>query len=857
MTRAKLTSLLAGLLCVFVGAGSVLAAETKSETYVVLVGISQYADPQIKPRPRAETDAKALYDVLTDKKLGGVDAAHIRLLLGQPDPQRHSQPATRDNILKALRWVVKEARREDHVIFAFLGQGGPFADRACYFASDSAFKGLKNTVAAGDIEHELEKLKSHQFCAFLDVNFRGYDSKGEPVADTIRDNRLYQEYLGTEENTTVTGRVLFLATDGFTQSLDLPNQGLFTKVIVDGLKGAADKDGYEPDGVVTVDELAEYISKQLPELARTHGKTRDEQHQLHFVHRTRASNFVLTRNPGAAPTVEERLAKLAALAKKGELPKELVEEGQKLLSRMPKLNAQRALRRNYQSLVDGRLTVEEFTTKRNEILAETKLKRSAALSYASKVIQATQQVRDNYVREVSQGELVENALRGLYRRIEEPIPPEIRERLDNARNLNEEELTTLLTDVRERLGKREDLANNKDLDISLQRMLGKLDPYTTYIDSDMLARFKQDTDGRFTGIGIQINTPARDIMQVVTPLKGSPAYRAGLKAGDIITKITREVDSEGRPLDQPEEIPTKGLRLDEAVKRILGKPGTKLKLTVEREGVGSLEFEITRAVIEVETILGVRRKDDDEWDYWIDPASKICYIRVTSFARNTSRDLGRVISRLEKTGIKGLILDLRFNPGGLLTSAVEVSDLFIDDGRIVTIRPRVGRETPYFGEHYGSKLNFPMVCLVNGLSASGSEIVAACLQDHKRALVIGERSYGKGSVQNIQSFEGGELKMTTASFWRPNEKNLNRSSTSGKESDDWGVTPDKGYLVKLENRERDQLAKYLHDTEIIPRRDIPPKEAKNDFKDRQVEAALDYLRGQLKTASKSPTKKAG
>jgi C-terminal peptidase prc len=566
---------------------------------------------------------------------------------------------------------------------------------------------------------------------------------------------------------------------------------------------------------------------------------------------------VLTRNPAVAASVEERLAKLAALAKKGDISKEFASEGQKLLSGMPKLSAQRSLRRNYQSLVDGKLSVEEFTTKRDEILAGTKLKRAAALQYASKVIQATQQVRDNYVKEVNQGDLVEGAIRGLYRRAEEPIPADLKERIEGARTLNEEELTALLADARERLGKREDLANHKDLDISLQRMLTKLDPYTTYIDSEMLARFKQDTDGQFTGIGIQINTPARDVLQVVTPLKGSPAYRAGLKAGDIITKIVREVDSEGRPLEQPEEVPTKGLRLDEAVKKILGKPGTKIKLTVEREGVGSLDFEITRARIEVETVLGVRRKDDDEWDYWLDPTNKICYVRLTSFARNTSRDLARVVSRLEKTEIKGLILDLRFNPGGLLTSAVEISDLFIDDGTIVTIRPRVGREQPYFGEHYGSKLNFPMVCLVNGLSASGSEIVSACLQDHKRAVIIGERSYGKGSVQNIQSFEGGELKMTTASFWRPNGKNLNRSSTSGKDSDEWGVTPDPGFVVKLENRERDQLFKYLHDAEIIPRRDVTAKETKGDFKDRQVETALDYLRGQIKTAAKAPLKKAG
>src|SRR5262249_721759 len=294
-------------------------------------------------------------------------------------------------------------------------------------------------------------------------------------------------------------------------------------------------------------------------------------------------------------------------------------------------------------------------------------------------------------------------------------------------------------------------------------------------------------------------------------------------------------------------------------KNIQGKPGTKVKLTVEREGAGSLEIEVARDIIEVETVLGHRRKDDDEWDYWIDQANHIAYVRLTSFARNTARDRSKLMARLDKKGIRGFILDLRFNPGGLLTSAVEISDLFIDDGLIVTIRPRGAREQPYVGEHAGSYLNFPMVCLVNGLSASGSEIVSACLQDHKRALIIGERSYGKGSVQNIQPFEGGELKLTTASFWRPNGKNLNKSSTTGKDSDEWGVSPDKGYAVKLENRERDQLQKAHRDAEIIPRRDLPPKEteAKSDFRDRQLDSALEYLRGQIKTASRTANKKAG
>jgi len=206
-----------------------------------------------------------------------------------------------------------------------------------------------------------------------------------------------------------------------------------------------------------------------------------------------------------------------------------------------------------------------------------------------------------------------------------------------------------------------------------------------------------------------------------------------------------------------------------------------------------------------------------------------------------------------------MILDLRFNPGGLLGSAVFVSDLFIDDGRIVSIRPRVGKEYKYDGESANSYTNFPMVVLVNGFSASGAEIVAACLQDHGRAKVMGTRSYGKGSVQSISNFEGGKLKMTTASYWRPSGKNINKSSTAGKEDDEWGVSPDKGFVLKLPTGEREELFEHLHDSEIIPRKDVSPKEPKKEFKDRQLEMALDYLRNQIKVGKtgSAVAKKAG
>jgi len=327
--------------------------------------------------------------------------------------------------------------------------------------------------------------------------------------------------------------------------------------------------------------------------------------------------------------------------------------------------------------------------------------------------------------------------------------------------------------------------------------------------------------------------------------------------------VTRELDSEGNRLDQPEVLSTKGLPLSEAVSKI--QSATRVKLLIKREGADNpLEFDVARGSVEVESVLGVRRKADDAWDYVIDSANGICYVRLTSFASKTYRDLKRVVNDLSKQpGIKGFVLDLRFNPSGMLDSAVKICDLFMDDGLIVTIRPRDDKEKGYGAPYLNLDKRFtafPMACLVNGGSASGSEIVAACHQNNGRADVVGELSYGKGSVQNGQPYKptGADIKTATATFWRQSGKNLNRSSTKGREDEEWGVMPNPGYTVKITTKERDDLMEALRDAEIIPRRDLPPKGQKLEFKDRQLEKALEYVRGQIKMTSRVPaSRKAG
>ena len=854
-------------LALSVFAPAVRAAEEKpAPPFVVLVGIDQYQDKQIKPRQHAEADARALYDLFTSKDHHlGAAPENVKLLLGKKDPKRPSEEATRANILKALHWLEKSANKDSLVVFAFFGQGAPIGERSGYFAVDSTFKNrAKDAVASGDIEQVVDKLTSQRFVAFVDVNFLGFDAGKETPPDPNLQN-FYKEFLGKDDDNpkiTAPSRAVFLANAGLKPSLDLDKHGVFARVLLDGLKGKADADGYEPDGNVTVGELAKYVRKELHNLAVEMGKTDEEKGQTPVILEGQTQDFIVALNPATHPKAQQRLERFAKIAKENELPKELAEEGRNLLARMPKLEARQSIRKAYQKLADGTIDVAKFQAERKAILDETVLTERDAGNYAITVMRAIGKVREQFVKDTQKGELVAMAVTGMYKNIDEQVPSAVKEKVGKAKEMKEADLIKLLTEARRHLGKREDLAKGKDITYSLHAMLSKLDKHTDYIDPEMVTRMNNDLRGHFFGIGVQIRkNNIKDQLQVVTPIINSPAYKAGMRANDLITKIIREVDSEGKPLDTPEELPTKGMSTEDAVKKILGKQGTKIKLLVEREGNEKpLEFNLLRGKVEVESVMGAKRNADDSWNYVVDPENKICYVRLTQFSHNTYRDLERVMRDLYKVGIKGFVLDLRFNPGGLLDSAVKISDLYIDDGLVVSIRPRNGPETSYVGRSGGDYTAFPMVCLVNGYSASASEIVSACLQDHGRAIVLGTRSYGKGSVQTIHPFEtGGLLKLTTATFWRPSNRNLNKSSTGGKDEDEWGVSPSGGFDIKLSTKELNDLQDHMRDAEII--RGPTPTKAdtanKVDFRDRQLEAALEYLRGQIRTAAKETAKKAG
>lgn len=283
---------------------------------------------------------------------------------------------------------------------------------------------------------------------------------------------------------------------------------------------------------------------------------------------------------------------------------------------------------------------------------------------------------------------------------------------------------------------------------AIQGMVSSLDPHSLLLPPEELEDLQIDTKGKFTGIGISISI--RDgFVTVVSPIEGTPAYRAGIKAGDRIIEV------DGKPV--------KDLR--EAVKKMRGPKGTKVAVTVARKGEPEpIEFNLIRDVIPIQSVRATMLKPG------------YGYAWVTHFRDQTVRDLEKSLKKLEKEhgALKGLVLDLRDNPGGLLPQAIKMSDLFLSEGDILSIRGRLKRHTRAFSAHQDDDdVTYPLVVLINGGSASASEIVAGALQDNKRAVIMGTTSFGKGSVQTVETLRDGYgLKLTIARYYTPKGRSI-------------------------------------------------------------------------------------
>ena len=364
------------------------------------------------------------------------------------------------------------------------------------------------------------------------------------------------------------------------------------------------------------------------------------------------------------------------------------------------------------------------------------------------------------------------------------------------------------------------VTDEKLIESAINGMLSSLDPHSSYMSPKRFKDMQVQTRGEFGGLGIEV-TMENGFVKVVSPIDDTPAFRAGIKAGDYITHL------DGKPVQ--------GLTLSQAVTLMRGRINTKIKLRIRREQQKQLTVTITRANIKIRSV---------RWRV----EEKVGYIRITSFSEQTEKGLLRAISQIKKQigdNLFGVILDLRNNPGGLLDQAIKVSDTFLNHGEIVSTRARRNADAQRYNATKGDLLNGkPIVILVNRGSASASEIVAGALQDHRRAIVLGTRSFGKGSVQTIMPLSGrGAIRLTTAQYFTP----------SGRSIQAKGIEPDikvvQAELPKVEEptgRRESDLRGALKNPEQ-EKQTKPPKgkKSRKDPKpiDYQLSRALDLVRG--------------
>jgi len=347
----------------------------------------------------------------------------------------------------------------------------------------------------------------------------------------------------------------------------------------------------------------------------------------------------------------------------------------------------------------------------------------------------------------------------------------------------------LFSEVLENIKKEyvDDVDQAEVMDSAINGVLQSLDPYSAYMSPELFKEMQTDTRGEFGGLGIEIGMEA-GVVKVISPIDDTPADKAGIKAGDFIVKIGKEQ--------------VQGKSLMEAVKLMRGPIGTSIDLTIRRKNVKKpLVFKITRKIIQVQSVSSEI----------ISKEKSIGYIRLKSFNENSDNQFLRAIKKFEKNSkIKGYIIDLRNNPGGLLTQAINITDFFLDDGEIVSTKGRKISETRKFFARRGDEVKGkPIIVLINNGSASASEIFAGALKDHKRAIILGENSYGKGSVQSIIPLKnGGGMRLTISKYYLPSGKSISEVGVSPdivveETGDDFKIRSEKdnqlNYAIKLFN----------------------------------------------------------
>ncbi|NNE00757.1 MAG: S41 family peptidase [Pirellulaceae bacterium] len=340
----------------------------------------------------------------------------------------------------------------------------------------------------------------------------------------------------------------------------------------------------------------------------------------------------------------------------------------------------------------------------------------------------------------------------------------------------------------------DDVDDQALLTAAMKGLTDSLDEHSSYIPGDAYDSFQDSINQEFAGIGIFVEQPNPDEpVRVITPLVGSPALLGGILPDDRIIEV--------------DDIDVSKMVLGDVSDLLKGPIGTPVKVKVLRGDQDQHSITVRRANIELESVIGDYRDDNSKWVFRLQSHPSIAYIRLTSFGEKTVRELEGVLATLNNE-FDAMVLDLRGNSGGLLYAARDVSDMFLDSGRIVSTRTRGNVIEDVYDATPGTLVDpsKPLAILIDGGSASASEIVAACLQDNHRATIVGTRSYGKGTVQNILPLQFGRsaLRLTVARYYRPNDHNIHRKEDATEE-DEWGVTPDDGFTVSVDDKTLEQL----------------------------------------------------
>ena len=415
-------------------------------------------------------------------------------------------------------------------------------------------------------------------------------------------------------------------------------------------------------------------------------------------------------------------------------------------------------------------------------LAKEPLRSAEAVNYAQHLVaDVINPIREHYFRPVKGADLVMAALSALHETAQAPLPATLALEVQKA---DEREMLALITRTRMSLGDVESLRNWGALVISTQAIVKKLDSYSGLVRGEELRR-GNGIAGEY-GIGMEFSEGKDGMLQVKAVSLGGPAQKAGIRPGDRITHINGQS--------------TAGRTLAPVIYRPNGEPALlpadgqigQTQLTVERDG-GKLPRKVNLAYesFRPESVLGVQRRLDNSWDYWVDAKNKLAYLRLATLIEGTSGELDQAMQELRSQGLRGLVLDLRWCPGGSLVESINVAGLLLGPGIIATTRSRDGNDKEYASDAEHRYLGFPIVALVNAETSGGAELVAAALQDQHRAAIAGQRTKGKASIQTMIALPvpGAGLKLTNGMFIRPSGKNLHRFPES-KRTEDWGVRPD-------------------------------------------------------------------